>query len=328
MKTNSLKIIENPIIDKEELEYWQMYQKMTICFESDEFKQGLLIAKEVIKKYPHHITSNYTWLTSFYEELGQRENMMQAIIEGFDRGAWWSEKAIIEGFGSLKDHGHFQKVLELAKQKEMTNQAELLVRTPTDYSKEKSYPLLLVLHGRYDSNATADHYWNRVVKEKNIILALLQSSQMISNVHFSWDDEEIAQNDLSLAYSILIQKFSIDPKKIMLGGVSHGNSVILDAVFSRSLLANGIIAVIPSAPTFVSRYEETVPFDQNTLISCIIVGEKDTRYQRTIKIRDFLETKGSVTKLFSDKDLGHEYPKNFHEILIQAIEFIEDQSVH
>ncbi|MHA2030495.1 MAG: alpha/beta hydrolase family protein, partial [Candidatus Kariarchaeaceae archaeon] len=134
--------------------------------------------------------------------------------------------------------------------------------------------------------------------------------------------EDIAQADLISAYTFLRQNFTIDPTKIILGGVSQGTSLMLNAVFSRGISVQGLVPVIPSAPNFISRYKETDPFQQDSLICCTIVGENDPRYQKTLEIMDFLEKKGVKTKLLSDPELGHQYPKNFNELLIQAIDFI------
>ncbi|MHA2074635.1 MAG: hypothetical protein ACW97X_08460, partial [Candidatus Hodarchaeales archaeon] len=224
--------------------------QMMECEENGLYDKGLKLAIDSIDRFPENPTMTYSWMALFYVLLGKNKKSLQTLAEGLTKGAMWSPPFLEEGFQGLKDHPRFLEILELTRKRFSHNkdpdQAELLVRTPKSYSTSKKYPLLLVFHGRFDCNASNDIHWRNIIEQKEIILALLQSSQMQSGNHFVWDEENKAFEDLRRAFAILVRKYPIDTSKIVLAGVSQGSELALVALFSGFVAAATFISVIPA----------------------------------------------------------------------------------
>ena len=253
---------------------------------------------------------------------------MQTLAKGLTKGAVWSSSFLEEGFQGLKDHPRFLEILEVTRKRINHNkafhQAELLVRTPKNYSTSKQYPLLLVFHGRFDCNAANDFYWRNIIEQKEIFLALLQSSQMQSGNHFVWDEENKAFEDFRRALAILIKRYPIIASKIVLAGVSQGSELALVALFSGLATATKFISVIPSFGGFSYQLtdKDSLRNKKENIRGCFIVGERDPRFSRTKTFFELLRENGVECQLFSYPELGHQIPDDFDQVLAKAVDFV------
>ena len=195
LNLDSIDLQENLKYSEREVEFFNLNKQMMEYYVNDLFQEGLELALESAKRFLEIPCHTYSWITAFYQSLGKKEETIRALEEGTSQGAWWSKTAIKEGFQELKKHPKFPKILELQEKRSIEEEsrakAKLLVRTPKSYTTKKHYPLLLVLHGTYDSNATSEPYWKNSLEEKEILLASLQSSQMITGCHFVWDNVDV-----------------------------------------------------------------------------------------------------------------------------------------
>ena len=117
----------------------------------------------------------------------------------------------------LRNHPRLLKVAEFGDEiytKESKNTgSKVLVRTPESYNEKKKYPLLFVLHWRGGNNTEFEVYWNKVLEQKEILLCLLQSSQLSGDNQFCWDDESKGLLEFQQAFLSLRNKFNIDFSK-------------------------------------------------------------------------------------------------------------------
>jgi hypothetical protein len=314
---DGIKIQENPSHNPRRELMASVEAQMMECEENGLYDKGLKLAIDSIDRFPENPTMTYSWMALFYVLLGKNKKSLQTLAEGLTKGAMWSPPFLEEGFQGLKDHPRFLEILELTRKRFSHNkdpdQAELLVRTPKSYSTSKKYPLLLVFHGRFDCNASNDIHWRNIIEQKEIILALLQSSQMQSGNHFVWDEENKAFEDLRRAFAILVRKYPIDTSKIVLAGVSQGSELALVALFSGFVAATNFISVIPAFGGF--SYQLT---DEDSLQ----VGEQDPRFSRTKTFFELLRENGVECQLFSYPELGHQIPNDFDQVLIKAVDFV------
>ncbi|MFX0208645.1 MAG: alpha/beta hydrolase [Candidatus Hodarchaeota archaeon] len=324
-----INIQENPTANEIDNTIIAVNTQLFKYYDNEDFEGGLVLALEMIEQFPEIPTVTHSWAADFYEALGEKEEILKILEKGYSQGAWWSKKALFALYNELKDHPTFSNLIKLAEQEDSQTDSKpfLLVRTPANYSPERSYPLVLVLHGRCDSNRNEDPYWKNLLKHHDIILALLQSSQKFTDNHFVWDDLELAEEELINAYNLLKQRYLIDYSAIILAGVSQGSEVILNATFSGSLAVKGLYLVIPSAPSFLDQFskEETPQLVQEDIRVCIFMGEKDPRNTKTLNIHDFFIERGIEVQLHKEPDIGHMIPENFDQILLPAINFILEE---
>ncbi|MFX0051028.1 MAG: alpha/beta hydrolase [Candidatus Hodarchaeota archaeon] len=330
---NGIKIQENPSLNLKRAEMAKVEEQMIEYEESNHYNKGLKLAIDSIARFPENPTITYSWTALFYVLLGKNKKSLQILAEGLTKGAVWSTTFLEEGFQGLKDHPRFLDILELSRKRfnheKEKIRAELLVRTPKSYTTSKKYPLLLVFHGRFDSNAANDIRCRNIIKQKDIFLALLQSTQMQSRNHFVWDDENKALEDLERALPVLVERYPIDASKIILAGVSQGSEMALVALFSSFVTATKFISVIPSFGGFSYQLteEDSLRSKKGRVRGCFIVGERDPRFNRTKSFYELLRKNGIECKLFSFPELGHQIPDDFDQVLIKAVDFVLNEKL-
>jgi predicted esterase len=325
---DGVKIQENPNVNLRRAEMARVEAQMMECEENSLYNKGLKLAIDSIDRFPENPTMTYIWSALFYVLLGKNEKSLQTLAEGLTKGAIWLPSFLEEGFQGLKDHPRFLEILELTRKRfshyKDLDQAELLVRTPKNYSTSTQYPLLLVFHGRFDCNAANDIHWRNIIEHKEIFLALLQSSQMQSVNNFVWDDENKAFKDFRRALTILVGRYPIDTSRIVLAGVSQGSELALVALFSGLTAATKFISVIPAFGGFSYQLieKDSLRNKKKNIRGCFIVGEQDSRFSRTETYFELLRENGVDCKLFSYPELGHQIPDDFNQVLKKAVDFV------
>ncbi|MHA2247076.1 MAG: hypothetical protein ACXADY_19180 [Candidatus Hodarchaeales archaeon] len=325
---DGVKIQENPNINLRGVEMGKVEAQMMECEENGLYNKGLKIAIDSIDSFPENPTMTYIWAALFYVLLGKNEKSLQTLAEGLTKGAVWLPPFLEEGFQGLKDNPRFLEIIEISRKRfshlKDLDQAELLVRTPKNYSTSKRYPLLLVFHGRFDCNAANDIHWRNIIEHKEIFLALLQSSQIQSGNHFVWDDENKSFMDFQRALSILVKRYPIDTSRIVLAGVSQGSELALVAIFSGLAAATKFISVIPAFGGFSYQLieKDSLRNKKGKICGCFIVGEQDPRFSKTKTFLELLMENGVYYKLFSYPELGHQIPDDFDQVLIKAVDFV------
>jgi predicted esterase len=321
------KILETPEYTSKDIELHSLQKQMLHCLNNGTFQKGLRIALEAIDHFPEKPTLTHSWTIDFYMSLGRKEKAMKMLEQGFSRGAWWSPKYLMSETKELENHPAFSKILKQGEKRfneeKQHAQAELIVRTPKKYSNKKMYPLLLVLHGAYSNNFDSEPYWLSILDKKQLFLASLQSSQIVSDHHHVWDDQDTALKDVENAYSTLKEHYRIDNSKVILGGISHGAEIALITIFSNRVPAKGFISAIPSVGAFTQQFVKNNSFQnkEKGLKGCIIAGEKDPRYNKQKAVNEFLNKKGIPTQFHSYPELGHSIPDNFDQVLAKSIKF-------
>jgi len=323
-----VRILENPKHRPKDVELHSLEKQMIAYLNDGAIQSGLEIALETIDRFPEKPTLTHSWAIYFYMYLRKKSKAMKMLEQGFCRGAWWSPKYLRSELKELEDHPAFPKILKMGEERfnevKHRAEAELIVRTPKEYSDEKTYPLILVLHGAFCNNFLSEQYWLSILDTKQLILASLQSSQIVSADHYVWSEEGIALRDVENAYSVLAERYSIDTSKVILGGISHGAEIALIAIFSNSLPARGFISVIPSVGAFMQQFvkSNSVEYKKRGLKGCIVAGEKDPRYNNTKAVYEFLSKKGVPTQFYSCPELGHSVPDDFDQTLAKSVRFI------
>ncbi len=327
----AVRILENPKHKSKDVELHNLQRQMIDCLNDGAFQKGLKIALEAIYRFPEKPTLTHSWAIDFYTSLGRKKKVMKMLEQGFRRGAWWSPKYLRLELKELEDDLTFSEILKIGEERfneaKQRAEAELVVRTPKEYSDEKMYPLLLILHGAYSNNFDSEPYWRSVLRRRRLFLASLQSSQMVSGNHCVWDEEDVALRDVESAFSVLVERYPIDPSRVILGGISHGAEIALIAIFSNSVPARGFISVIPSVGAFIEQFvkRSSLKHGEKSLKGCIVAGEKDTRYKNTRVVCEFLSKKGVPTRFYSYPELSHSIPDDFDQTLAKSVRFILEE---
>jgi len=319
----------NPKLKPSALKFQEVQREVLNCYFRQNFNEGLRIALEARHLYPESISKTVFWIACFSALLGDRETALEALEEGIQHGAWWPRNLLLNepDIKELRTHPRLLNIANLGDErlnKEKTNcQPKLLVRTPKSYNENKKLPLLFVLHWRGGNNTEFEVYWNKVLEQNEILLCLLQSSQISGDNQFCWDDEKKGLLELYQSFVSLKERVNINLSKIILAGASQGARLSLTALLSDLIPASGFIYAFPSikdSHAFINNFE-TIKSLQS-LRGSIIAGQQDNFYQENKLLYEILLHRGVKGHFFSYPELGHVFPDDFDRILNKSVDYI------
>ena len=319
----------NPRFNQSAFEFQEVQKEVFNCYFNQNFNAGLRIALDARDQYPENKSKIIFWIACFYALIGENKKALETLEEGIMYGAWWTENSLLSepDLKELRAHPRMQKIAEVGnerfnKEKSKTR-PKLLVRTPKSYNENKNYPLLFVLHWRGTNNAEFEVYWNKIIERNEILLCLLQSSQMSGDNQFCWDDESKGLSELQQVFSSLRKKFNVDSSKIILAGASQGARLSFTALFSDLIPTRGFIFAFPSigdSNAFINNFKNVKSLQ--SLRGCIISGQRDNFFKENKLLYKILINSGVECQFRSYPELGHFFPDDFDLILKKSIDYI------
>jgi predicted esterase len=188
-----------------------------------------------------------------------------------------------------------------------------MVYIPEDYDPNKTYPLIVYLHGSAsdETNLLGVKY---LIPEG--FIALAPNGRGPSNC-YSWDN---AQTDISEAIDAVIGSYPIDEKNIFLSGFSMGGYGVYRTYYETpgKFKALAVFSGHPNIANQWSNGEDTYPdFTQKKYLTkfngipiFIFHGKEDRNcsFETTEQIIDELKNSGAKVKFVSEDNKGHEAP--------------------
>jgi predicted esterase len=319
----------NPPSQPEGPDFQKITKKIHQFYFNQQFKLGLNLALETHGKFSSYKSITFYWIACFQALLKQKEAALKTLEEGISNGIWWSRNSLMQepDLKEIRNDLRFSQILEICDYRhtleKQSTQPELLIRTPTNYKGQK-LPILLVLHSWGSNNADFEHYWNGGVEQREILFCSLQSSQLVGQNRYGWDNEQIGHKEIHQALTTINNNFKIKNSNIIMAGASQGARTVLSAVFSGITSVRGFLLLFPAirdTNAFLS-YDEFQFSNLLKVKGIIITGEKDQFYGPNKQLSEELNFRGINCKFKSYQDLGHWFPDDFTQVLKESIDFI------
>jgi len=227
-------------------------------------------------------------------------------------------------------------LLEVCKKRQQAAQAkakpELLLLTPKR-KREKS-PLLIVLHWFGGTAQAFAPYWE-VAQEYGFLVAIPQSSQVVSEEGFGWSDKELARRELAAHWERLKSEEGVDPNQVILAGASQGGTLAIElALTGEPISALGFIAVVPAIHDPQRLAELAKEVAKQGVKGLVITGEHDHFRSAARAFSAQAQEAGLSCELQVVPELGHDFPEDFPSRLGEGLHLLlakeglhEDQSV-
>lgn len=263
-----------------------------------------------------------------YREYSPEGQLLEEVEfnEGIREGAftWWYENGKKAMEGQYKDNKRTGKWVSWDKQgnrftereykddqvvaedtelnaRSMANtNAAYEIMTPREYSPDKKYPLVLMLHGGGGSISQDKIFWKAdQLKElkANYIFAFLQSSQVFEVNCYNWDNMETARKDIKQLYDEIIKKYPIDTDQVIIVGMSQGGQMAIDAAINNVIPVRGFLACCPSKAESLDKEAVKQAALRGTL-GTILAGERDITHLPGAK---------EINALFKEMNLEHRF---------------------
>lgn len=310
--------------------YWQMESKINTLYNQNKYQEALNILEKASESLPSDEFEKYKFnimlLRADFCCDEKRYQECLDIMEYLINQGYACDNDIFEILPD-KDDIRYMKLknkndIYLAEAKEKAK-FKYVVHIPEDYSQERQYPLFLALHGDPGNIDEFSEYWKPDELLKNgFIVVYVQSSQLLIHDGYGWTENFlVSRKDIKECYNLVSQKYSVDDKRVIIGGFSGGAMAALDIAMANIIPVKGIIALGPDLTEAFTKENAKMAAERG--VKCVLMeGEvliPSPELNEMIKI--FKEV-GFSYKLYINKGIGHAVPEDLSYKLNQAIEFI------
>jgi dienelactone hydrolase len=263
---------------------------------------------------------------------GRTDEALSAWEKGLDEGFFYFIVPRSATYNPMRKDDRFKKIVtrnnRLREKANKKSKPEFKVITPESYSRDHSYPLLMIIHGGNQSIVKAMGRWDSKVSGDDLIIAYVQSSMCADTKSYRWDlggvdiySQPTAQDEVLGLYEKIVGKYSVDTEQVTLAGFSQGGNLALFMAAEGTIPAKGFVAGCPATRNPVSP-EVAQAAAARGVRGTIFVGSNDwTAAPAQTTVTNFNEAGLSVNHIVME-DKGHEFPDNFEEVLREAIKHI------
>ena len=191
---------------------------------------------------------------------------------------------------------------------------------PAGYSPDKSYPLIVVLHGLGENAEAFAEIWKEACNSKGYVLLSVQGEKQISDqAHYAWGRN--AENNILLSIDEIKKIINIDNSGIYLGGFSAGASLANYLSLKYPFQIRGTISISGSFP-FEYFEKSLVNKNNKYYLAC---GEQETEFSNKIsEIGKLLKTRSINCKVKLFENSGHTIPKPWKETISEMLSFMKE----
>jgi pimeloyl-ACP methyl ester carboxylesterase len=186
---------------------------------------------------------------------------------------------------------------------------------------------MVALHGNAQSGATALAGWQAITR-MGWLLAAIQSSQAEAQDAFIWDNQAVAQRDVTTRIADLLATYPVDRSQLILAGFSMGGETALRLALTGAVLTQRFLLLGPGGPMMdePDAWNALIAAADRGLRGYVFVGanDDDAPQDAIREVVTRLTARGIACRLEVLPDLRHEYPHDDGVALRRALRFLLD----
>ena len=259
----------------------------------------------------------YNFLYCLAATSDKKEEALGWLEEAiFSKKLWYRPEVFEdEDLKSLQDDVRFKTCCKVSEERYL--EVYKISKTQCTWINKRSNRLILALHGNQQNNEISKMSWQFLDGDKYQV-EYLQSSEIDSYNLFRWEDD--GTGPIQLKETIDLIDWNSYEQKILCG-FSAGCNVILRAIRDKDISCNKIILQSPWIPIVKDNLNSLIKtLKKNDIEVLIICGNDDEDCFSQCKTfeANAIEEGLDVSALYIE-GLGHDYPENFNEIVLDFI---------
>ncbi|GBE25222.1 alpha/beta hydrolase family protein [bacterium BMS3Bbin02] len=277
-----------------------------------DYRSGLDAIDAYAGAIPEEVSDLAYWRMCLLSRLGETEAACVEFARRLGEGYWWGEAILADAdFDNVRNHTRWKQLVSIS----LSRAAEVSSdpRQPIDVRPTVAIADTLVLFHGAGSHAQfmIDRY--RSVVEHGYRLLALHGTERMSSHRFSWSAVEAEKAALSQLREVG------NPEQPILTGFSQGAGVAGHLAWEGKYQAGGVMLVAPSlgirGVPISSRAIHTTP-------TYILAGTDDRAIEDIRRGAAALRASGVPVRLDERPNLGHDWPADFSETLLRAVDWI------
>ena len=292
-----------------------------------EVQQGYDLLTAAAPNHPEYAQRIYEWRFDMAAKMGKPELAEEILERALDAGFFYGEFALRkdDDLQMMQGRPRFESLVERSYL--MLYRAQQLARPLLKVINEGNADrgktsLLMALHGNNSSIDRFEGYWDGL-KGTDWLAALPQSSQVNGKDIYVWNDQELAERELTAHYQALTRGRVIDPTQTIMAGFSKGGHAVIQAAFKQIFPIAGFIAIAPYIPDIDAMMGLLKLGESERLRGYFLLGGEDTSCTPgATRLYEELVKRGVPCGVEVFPGLGHEFPQDFNTALQRAIQSI------
>jgi len=308
---------------REFADYREMRAYLGELFNQKKFAEAAALLESVLDRFPDNVMANTFNLATARIMLGDVDKAIAALEEGHRRGIFyglWDLQG--EMWEPLRKHVRYEAFQKenAARIEAAEKKAEQIIDvvTPEGYDPSKKYPLFIALHGGGESIAALKPEWTSPRLRSEFITAYVQSTQVASMRGFHWQKEDMTRREIVAAYEMILKQYPIDTGRVLIGGFSSGGFASLILAFSGLLPVRGFVVLCFEPPQSIGD-DAVLAAVKRGVRGTFLTTEQDKRIDKQKELAAHWAQLGFNGEVQITPNIGHWFPKNFAELLDQAI---------
>ena len=280
----------------------------------DKADSTIIIMEYAAEKFPDEYLNATTILAQVYTRIGELSKATDIWETGIQKGyAYGLNNTIYHQY--FEDNSEFQILVEEEDKLLSTMHIEHKVLLPQNYNKKKGYPLLYIFHGNNRNIDKSEVVWQSPLMSEEFITVFLQSYMPSSSEDFRWvADDDKTRKEFREIYDQILNKYSVDRKKIVFAGMSAGGRKAVELVMNNYFPASGMVLNCPVIPTDINDEMIKSFVDKNRKLA-IITGENDFALENQKELVGRINKQKGQAIIEVNEGLGHNFSDNFTEQL-------------
>jgi predicted esterase len=332
-----------------ELDYDSVQAEIQERYQSGDYVMALALAERYQNHFQDRVALFTYWLICFNARLRELDRSILLLRNALISGLWYGEVLLrkspsLQPLQGIPDYENLVILNRQVQDADQTYQYPLIILRSEEQCSHGSppCPLLLGLHRNTGTVQSSLSFW-RGAAYSGWLVAAPQSTQAAWKDAYIWDNLDITRDEILHHTQTVINGYSIDPSRIVLGGHSMGGEVAIWLALSGAIPAAGFLAFGPGGPMMdhpdqwqpyieaaasraTSRHSGSTRMDEgDTLLrGYLIYGEEDRSIQpQNIQLlADALEASGLPCQVESVPGVGHDFDPKFETALMRALSFI------
>ena len=313
--------------DKEFLDFTKTLKEV----DETDYQKSIDLCTEALGQFQDmNIRNNLIfWELSFhYASLKKYDKCFEILKSGQGEGLFYyistgghvfppylNELEKLDGFETF-----MAKNTELKDAANQHKTTEFMVQMPTNYDKNKNYPLMLIMHGGIGNIPNSQYKYQSEKLQKDFIVAYTQGDTYMGSFSRVYDHEN--WNALLVnVYQQIISTYAVDTTQVILAGPSAGGYRSLILGLYNEIPAKGLLlsfAVYPrdlDSTLFINSAERGLKV-------ALLCGEDDWAIQQQKKLGYQLDQYGIRNRFVVFPETGHEFPENWPYYLDTSVDFL------
>ncbi|KGX83406.1 tetratricopeptide repeat protein [Pontibacillus marinus] len=301
-------------------------QKAVNLVQEGNFTEASMLLEQAKEQFPRKLDRLGHWKAGIYMLQGNHDKAISELNEVLDRGLWWKPELLMNDteLNPLKENADFQKIVEQCKEKYEAEKKNAKASLQV-VGNPQANTSIFALHWKGSNAEDFIEQWSESPILSNYLLGFPQSSQLFSYDCYSWDNQEVAEKDVTDTFTEFSGKYHLAAKENIIAGASQGGKTAIElSTKNNSTKFKGFIAIVPS---FENTQEFEAMLQSNREVDVrgyVITGDKDPFYDKTIEAVDILRSNGVPCKLIVNRKMGHILPDDLSSQVNEAVDYISE----